>query len=168
MNLLIESTLKTLQKSKSLLSFLSNEQLSDASISPYYSSIGSHLRHILDFYECIFSEVNSTIDLTERRRNPLVECDCNCANDYLNSVINRLTKLDNLDREVNVIDDLGLGKLTTKYTISAILVQANSHTIHHYAIINYILDGLNITVNDSDFGYNPTTPKKELNSISLS
>ncbi len=160
MNLLIESTLKTLQKSKSLLSFLSNEQLSDASVSPYYSSIGSHLRHILDFYECIFSASNSIIDLTERRRNPLVECDCYCANDYLDKIINSLKSFNDLEKEVKVIDDLGLGKLTTKYTMSAILVQANSHTIHHYAIINYILDGLNINVNDSDFGYNPTTPKK--------
>ena len=148
MNLLIESTLKTLQKSKSLLSFLSNEQLSDASVPPYYSSIGSHLRHILDFYECVFSASDNIVDLTERRRNPLVECDCNCANDYLDKIINNLKSFNDLEREVEVIDDLGLGKLTTKYTMSAILVQANSHTIHHYAFISYIVDGWNKIVND--------------------
>ena len=46
------------------------------------------------------------------------------------------------------------------YTFSALLAQANSHTIHHYAIINYILNSLNIEMTDEDFGYNPTTPKK--------
>ena len=51
MNLIIASTLKTLQKTNSLLFNLTDEQLSDASVSPYYSSIGSHLRHILDFYD---------------------------------------------------------------------------------------------------------------------
>lgn len=161
MNLIIESSLQTLQKSKNLLSFLSNEQLSDTSVSPYYSSIGSHLRHIFDFYACIFS-YNSVIDLTERRRNTLVECDCNCAEDYLKTIVDKLVVLDDLDREVMVIDDLGIGKVKTKYTMSAILVQANSHTIHHYAIINYILYGLGIFVEDSDFGYNATTPKKTL------
>ena len=51
---------------------------------------------------------------------------------------------------------------TYVYKMSEILVQANSHTIHHYAIINYILYGLGIFVEDSDFGYNATTPKKTL------
>ena len=46
-----------------------------------------------------------------------------------------------------------------KYTLGAVFAQANSHTIHHYAIINYILEGLNISLDDIDFGYNPTTPK---------
>jgi hypothetical protein len=69
-----------------------------------------------------------------------------------------------LDRMVYVIDDLGLGKTKIKYSFSGLLAQANSHTIHHYAIINYILEGLNIKISDETFGYNPTTPKiKTLN-----
>jgi len=47
-----------------------------------------------------------------------------------------------------------------KYTFIALLAQANSHTIHHYAIINYILDRLHIEMKDDSFGYNPTTPKQ--------
>jgi hypothetical protein len=59
-----------------------------------------------------------------------------------------------------VTDDLGLGKVEMAYSSGALFSQANSHTIHHYAIINYILEGLNISIKDSDFGYNPTTPKQ--------
>ena len=58
MNIIIESTLKTLHKTKSLLNNLEDDTLCDSSVSPYYSSIGSHVRHILDFYECIFN-INS-------------------------------------------------------------------------------------------------------------
>ena len=55
MNIIVQSTIKTLQKSQTLLDNLSNTQLCDASIPPYHSSIGTHIRHILDFYDCIFN-----------------------------------------------------------------------------------------------------------------
>ena len=61
MNVIIQSTLKTLQKSQVLLDNLSNNQLCDVTVSPYYSSIGTHIRHILDFYQCILTNENQTI-----------------------------------------------------------------------------------------------------------
>jgi len=162
MNVIIRSTLKTLQKSQVLLDNLSNTQLCDASVSPYYSSIGSHIRHILDFYDCIFNvNTEDKVDLTARSRNKDVESDCECAQDYLNLIIGRLssTALD-INEPVFVVDDLGLGKTEIPYTYGSLLAQANSHTIHHYAIINYIFDSLGIVINDAEFGYNPTTPKQ--------
>jgi hypothetical protein len=161
MNLIIQSTLKTLRKSQILLDNLSNAQLSDASVSPYYSSIGCHIRHILDFYDCVFNTKDGKVDLTARSRNKDVECDCGCAQDYLNQIIGRLSSasFDIIDI-VLVTDDLGLGKTEIPYTYGALLAQANSHTIHHYAIINYIFDSLGIVINDTEFGYNPTTPKQ--------
>ena len=161
MNIIIQSTLKTLQKSQSLLNNLTDEQLCNASVPPYHSSIGSHIRHILDFYECVF-EVNSQnqIDLTARSRNTDVEEQCDCAKDYLNLIISKLNTLDfDMEKTVSVIDDLGLGTIKIPYTYGSLLAQANSHTIHHYAIINYIFDNLGIIINDDEFGYNPTTPK---------
>jgi hypothetical protein len=161
MNIIIQSTLKTLQKAENLLSNLSDDALCNTEVAPYHSSIGSHLRHILDFYDCVLNCNNCTIDLTVRNRNADVENSCLIAQNYLATLTNKLKQLNDFDREMLVIDDLGLGKVEIKYSISAILAQANSHTIHHYAIINYILDGLNIAVTDEDFGYNPTTPKQE-------
>lgn len=162
MNIIIQSTLKTLQKSESLLNCLSDSQLCDSSVAPYNSSIGSHLRHILDFYDCIFNyEADFKIDLTARSRNRQVESECCFAKDYLDNIIKKLEASDlKKDAIVTVIDDLGLGRTEITYTFSALLAQANSHTIHHYAIINYILEGLGLCFEDSDFGYNPTTPKQ--------
>lgn len=161
MNIIIQSTLKTLQKSHYILANLSNEQLSNTSVSPYHSSIGSHMRHILDFYNCILNrDLNNRIDLTARSRNKEVENCCNLALEYLNNII---AKLKNFNEDLNnmliVSDDLGLGKIEMTYTLAAAFSQANSHTIHHYAIINYILDGLHINIGDPELGYNPTTPK---------
>ena len=162
MNVIIQSTLKTLQKSQVLLDNLSNAQLCDASVSPYYSSIGTHIRHILDFYDCIFNvNTEDKVDLTARSRNKDVESDCGCAQDYLNLIIGRLsTTTIDINEAVIVVDDLGLGKTEIPYTYGSLLAQANSHTIHHYAIINYIFDRLGIVVNDAEIGYNPTTPKQ--------
>lgn len=161
MNIIIQSTLKTLQKSKTLLDNLQDDTLCNASLAPYYSSVGTHIRHILDFYDCIFNlNSDNVIDLTARSRSKDVESKCDCALDYLNSIIEKLnTSNFNMDDTVYVVDDLGLGKTKMKYTLGAVFAQANSHTIHHYAIINYILEGLNISLDDTDFGYNPSTPK---------
>lgn len=162
MDVIIESTIQTLKKAEVLLNSLGNSQLCDATVPPYYSSIGSHIRHILDFYDCVLrGDGENTIDLTARSRNKTVEADCDCALSYLNSILQQLKNatFDN-GKSILVLDDLGMGKTQIAYTFGALLAQANSHTIHHYAIINYILDRLGVTVNDSDFGYNPTTPKQ--------
>ncbi|WP_242087369.1 DinB family protein [Aestuariivivens sediminis] len=161
MNGILESTLKTLQKSEHLLSNLDDASLSNVSVSPYYSSIGSHLRHILDFYDCILNpDEHNKIDLTARKRNKDVETCCEQASNYLNHIMAALKQRGtDLERQVIVIDDLGMGTIEMPYTYAALFAQANSHTIHHYAIINYILDRLGIIFNDSVFGYNPTTPR---------
>ena len=161
MDIIIKSTLKTLQKSNYLLEKLSDEALCNASVSPYYSSIGTHIRHILDFYDCIFNiSSENIVDLTARSRNRNVESQCCNALSYLSLIEEKLqSSTFEMNKVVTVIDDLGLGKIEMQYTMASLFSQANSHTIHHYAIINYILEGLNITFKDSDFGYNPTTPK---------
>jgi hypothetical protein len=165
MNIIIQSNLKTLQKTSALLSNLIDKELSNASVAPYYSSIGSHIRHILDFYDCVLNiDSDNRIDLSARKRNKDVETNCEVALQYLNVIINKLNSIDyDVEEKVNVIDDLGLGKIEINYSLGAVLAQANSHAIHHYAIISYILDSLGIMLQDDDFGYNPTTPRPEIN-----
>lgn len=160
MNVIIVSTLKTLQKLESLLSLLDNKQLCNNSVAPYYSSIGSHIRHILDFYDCILNIENNSVNLTNRKRDETVENFTDSAINYLESIKERIKSFPfDLEKEIIVIDDLGMGKIEIKYTFASLLAQANSHTIHHYAIINYILNGLNLEFKDEQFGLNPTTPK---------
>lgn len=162
MQLIIEASIKTLEKSGVLLGKLTDKQLSDHSISPYYSCIGSHIRHILDFYDCILDGLDlQEVDLTDRKRDIKMHEDCNYAMLNTKRVILSLEKLkfNCKDTNILVIDDLGLGKAKIEYTLGALFAQANSHAIHHYAIINYILDRLGIAINDETFGYNPTTPR---------
>ena len=161
-NSILKASHITLSKSNILLAKLSNDELCNNSIPPYYSSIGTHIRHILDFYQCIFTGLeNGHVDLTNRNRDLSVETDCDCAKDYLDSILETIEKSrSDMSNSILVLDDLGQGKVKIQYTIGSLFAQANSHTIHHYAIINYILERLGIKMEDDDFGLNPTSPKK--------
>lgn len=166
MNIIIESSINTLNKSKKLLESLSNDDLSNYSVSPYYSCIGSHIRHILNFYDCIFDGIASNnVNLINRNRDERIHSDCDYAVLNVNRIVAKLESINNvnLDTTYSVTDDLGLGEVSINYSLGAIFAQANSHAIHHYAIIHYILDRLGITIEDDTFGYNPTTPKPETN-----
>lgn len=160
MKIIIDSSITSLEKAISLLSNLPNDKYTDCSISPYYSSVGSHIRHILDFYSCIIlGSKNSEIDLTARKRDIRIENDTQFAIKSTKAIILELNNFDDLNKRLLVNDNLGLGEIKIEYSIANILAQANSHTIHHYAIINYILDRLGVMFEDEDFGLNPTTPK---------
>ena len=160
MHKIIEASIKSLEKSIKLLSLLTDDNLSNSTVSPYYSSIGSHLRHILDFYNCILSGYQKDyVDLTDRKRDQRIESNCEYALICTNKIILELKGSLDLNQKVIVNDDLGLGDIQIEYNLASLLAQANSHTIHHYAIINYILDRLGVNFEDEDFGFNPTTPK---------
>jgi len=152
---------KNLQKGIELVQDLTQEQYCDQSLPPYYSSIGKHMRHILDVFMCILENVESnSIDLTKRTRSPKVEVSKDEVILYVTKVIDKINNLNenDLKRDVYVTDDLGLGKQIYKTTLEGILAQAQSHTIHHYATIGYLLASQNIDWKDETFGYNPTTP----------
>lgn len=166
MHIIIQSSVKTLEKSITLLSLLTDKTLGDHSVSPYHSSVGSHIRHITDFYDCIINGLSTkSVDLTARKRDERMHCDCDYAKEQVDTLIASLKRMDeNIMHEIiDVTDDLGLGKVEIPYTLGALLAQANSHAIHHYAIINYMLDRLGVSLDDVTFGYNPTTPIPEVN-----
>lgn len=166
MNKIVDASIITISKSKSILNGLTNDQLTNTNIPPYHSCIGTHIRHILDFYQCIFKGVESKqVDLTDRERDLRIEQDCDCALQNIEAVINGLRTFEEFDPKLKlkVVDDLGQGAIEIEYTLGALLAQANSHTIHHYAIISYILDRMHIVIQDETFGYNPTTPIPKIN-----
>ncbi|AOW21937.1 DinB family protein [Urechidicola croceus] len=155
---------KNLKRGIKLLNSISDEQYSNTSIAPYYSSIGRHMRHILDIFDCIFIGLPiGQVDLSARTRNELIELKTKEGIQYFNRVIDQLEvyKTLNLEQIINVTDDLGMGKIEQNYTLGGLLIQAHSHAIHHFASLGYIISQLGIEIPDEDFGFNPTTPKNQ-------
>lgn len=159
---MIDAITQNLQKGIQLLENISDEEYSNTSIAPYHSSIGSHIRHILDIFSCLLKGLeNNHIDFSYRERNLNAEQETSVGIDYFNKIIHQLNKIENynFNDTIKVTDDLGAGKVSANYSISATLMQAQSHTIHHYATIGYLIYQLGIELPDNSFGYNPTTPK---------
>ena len=161
---MINAIEKNLLRGVKLLNSITDKQYSDKSVAPYNSSIGRHMRHILDIFDCIFDGLPAKqIDLAARKRNTLVEDYTLHGLLYYETILVKLKNLglSDFDEIVEVKDDLGLGEVVANYTVSSALIQAHSHAIHHFAIIGYIISQLGIELPDEDFGYNPTTPKIE-------
>ncbi|REE82208.1 DinB family protein [Lutibacter oceani] len=153
---------KNLQRGIQLLQYISDEDYSNTSIAPYYSSIGSHMRHILDVFDCIFEGLPvNEINLINRKRNLQSENYTKYGLEYFNETLLKLNSLKNQDfnKIIKVSDDLGLGIITANYTLAGVLIQAHSHAIHHFASVGYVISQLGIELPDDDFGFNPTTPK---------
>ncbi len=145
-----------------LLSTIDDTQYTDTSVKPYHASIGSHMRHILDIFACIFEGLeDGHIDFTARKRNPLAERSAGVGIAYFEQILEKLETLKgaDFDQIINVSDDLGLGMVTAKYTLAAALIQAHSHAMHHFASLGYIVTELGIDLPHEDFGFNPTTPR---------
>lgn len=160
---MIEAIEKNLKRGINLLNTISDDQYSDVSVAPYYSSIGCHMRHVLDVFSCVFDGIEtSSIYLNKRNRNELLELETKLGIEYFNDIIHQLKNIDTskLEKVMVVTDDLGTEVKSVNYTLAAILMQANSHAIHHFASIGYIIYQLGIELPDADFGFNPSTPKK--------
>ena len=161
---MIAAIKNNLQRGVQLLNAINESQYIEKSVAPYYSSIGIHMRHILDVFDCIFTGLESRkVDLAARKRNELVESKIDMGLDYFDEIFAKLENVrnENLDVLIEVKDDLGLGVITVNYTLASALIQAHSHAIHHFASIGYIISQLGIELPDDDFGYNPTTPRNK-------
>ena len=160
---MIEAIEQNLQRGIQLLRNISDEQYSNKTVAPYNSSIGNHMRHVLDVFSCIFKGLeNGLVDFSVRERNECAEKETSVGIAYFETIIFQLKKIkeESYNTTIKVSDDVGLGMHTANYTIAATLMQAQSHTTHHYASIGYIIYQLGIELPNADFGYNPSTPKK--------
>ena len=137
---MIPAIVQNLNRGTNLLNSINDDQYANNSTAPYYSSIGIHMRHILDVFNCIFEGIeNGQIDLTARQRNELAETKVAVGLDYFDRIIALLNEVreEDLDRLVEVKDDLGLGMITANYTIAAALIQAHSHAIQYNDTRNF-------------------------------
>ncbi len=163
---MIDTIIKNLTRGIQLLNCISDDEYNNTSIAPYYSSIGLHIRHILDVFDCVLVGIDSNnINLTNRKRNELAENFIKYGISYFEDIIQRLQLIETEDfnKIVAVTDDLGSGIISVNYTLGAILMQAHGHAIHHYASVGYVISQLGIELPEEDFGFNPTTPKMNFN-----
>ena len=121
--------------------------------------VGSHLRHVLEFYECFLDGLESgRVDYDSRKRNEAIERTRHSALVSIRSIIGRLQATSRPSTEAilavrleNAEADVWLGS-----SIGRELQALSSHTIHHFALIAVTLRLHGVSV-DPDFGMSPST-----------
>ncbi len=123
------------------------------------SSLGGHVRHITEFYQCLFNGITSgVVDYDARKRNPLLETDNRFATQTLEGIISYIQE---------VQEDQALQLKATYYAEKALLVPTTlyreliynlEHCIHHLATIRI---GVSTLTNPysipQNFGVAPST-----------
>lgn len=158
--------LATVQQGIDFLTHLSSTQYT-AVTEITASSIGGHVRHILDHFQSIqrSTRVGSTwfrfVDYEIRERGGALETDIAMAIQTMHQVHNWISLLDDqeLTVAVTVNADVGIGDIKLMQVPSTLgreLMFCCSHAIHHYAVLKSIYQALGGQVSPN-FGLAPST-----------
>ena len=126
------------------------------------SSVGQHTRHIIEFYNCLLEEFQSSkkrvINYALRKRDHLIESQPDHA---INCVDVICEKLNDIDINASCLLDCsehGQEGLLIESTIARELIYNIEHTIHHLAIVKIGLKALIPAIElPEHFGVAPST-----------
>ena len=159
--MIIENNLNLLKDNIKLISEIDDQAYVCKQTSCFDSSIGKHIRHIIDLYECFFVNTHK-IDYDLRDRDPVLEKNRSESINRFYKLINKLSLIHNqkLDAEVIVkSNDCSFGHdpgTWSKSTVRRELQYLLSHTMHHNSFIAVILK-LQVIETKLDFGIAPST-----------
>lgn len=161
----MEIVKSTIENVESCVDFLEN--ISDntyTTVSFGNSSIGSHIRHIIEYYESFFRDVTFLeINYDKRPRNKQIETNRLLAIKALKAIISNAGSLssDNIKQNIFILESTN--HQNPKKVISTPereLLFLFSHTTHHLAIIKLIAQNSNVNLMQN-FGKAPSTIKWE-------
>ena len=156
---LISTNVAWLKQALSLVQQLDDVRFSSSPPGLAPHRVGSHLRHVLEFYQCFLDGLaTSRIDYDARKRDESIERRRQSATTSIRSIISLLEEVSSFeeDWELSVrMEDAD----ADVYLISSVgreLQALSSHTIHHFALIAITLRVHGLEV-DPDFGMSPST-----------
>jgi uncharacterized damage-inducible protein DinB len=154
----IRDNVAALRQGIELLAGLSAESYARRTPACFNSSAGGHLRHVVEHYLSFLQGTETgEIDYEARARDPLIESDPRYAAAQLESIVERLERLE-ADREVRVREECAPAE-TVAWGGSSMVRELEfllSHTVHHYALIGVICQLGGHTL-PKDFGMAPST-----------
>lgn len=135
------------------------EVLSDA-------SIGQHVRHVLEFYICLFEQMESgTINYDKRKRNLTLESEVQYALETIEHIRHRIDT-SRSDKPLQLTGDYGTdtpGPYLVNTNFQRELAYNLEHSIHHQALIKIGLRQLGLTTQNKDFGVAASTIRNQNN-----
>lgn len=123
------------------------------------STVGEHIRHILEFYTCLVSGTQKgNICYDDRKRDRLIETDISYA---MNTIAYLILFLGNIKCDQSLSTEVNYStapeeKSAVQSSLYRELAYVLDHAVHHLAIIKIGLHGDDIQM-DSNFGLAPST-----------
>jgi uncharacterized damage-inducible protein DinB len=164
---LIASNIALLGQAREVVASLTVSQYAQAP-QGFHSSIGQHIRHILDHYRSFLNAQDDVVDYEKRERNTPVETDPAQALQHIAQVSQQLhqIKARPLHLQIEACHAAATVTLAASSTERELMFVL-SHTVHHFAIVGIYLRVLGVKA-PADFGVAPSTISYRQQSPSVS
>ena len=159
---MIEQIITNLEEIKALLRQLTKEQYNKKLTILSGAFIGQHVRHILEFYHCLFyADENNCVDYDERKRDLQLETDKEFAANIINDIIIKLNKSTDdfpISFAANYATSEAEDTLLIKSSYYRELAYNMDHSIHHQALIKVAMKDMELDhLISNEFGFAPST-----------
>lgn len=142
------------------LNQLSGEQYTAPSLQLNKATIGQHVRHIIELFQCLENGYESgVVNYEKRKRDTKIENDKDFAGSLLHDIFNNLERPDReLILEANY-DEHSTEQLQVKTNYMRELIYNLEHVFHHMALIRVAVNELSSIQVDDSFGVATSTIK---------
>jgi hypothetical protein len=156
--MLKQEAIKQLLSVQSILSQIKHNDYTATLTTLKGASIGKHIRHIVEFYECLlFNNFENIINYDTRKRNLLLEENVKYTEGFITEIIDTLIKIENNAR-VLLVAKYQDQNISMESSIYREITYNIEHTVHHLAIISIAIpihfNYINLSPN---FGYADST-----------
>jgi len=156
MTLLSTIAIQQLESIRAILEQLSSDEFMQPLPLLEGTSIGKHIRHTLEFHQCLFEE-SAVISYDNRSRNVALETNLEDAIECLDWLITHL-KFIPADRALNMTVQYGEFVESITSSMKRELTFLIEHTVHHMAILRIALNACFPAVQfEQTFGYADST-----------
>ena len=134
---LIRSSTYSLHQLDDVLKQTNNTQYATGLSILFGSSVGMHVRHIIEFYQCMLNGISiQTINYDARERNLRIENDIEYAKEIIHDCIQQIENLkENTELVMLTSQDLSDDSFRIPTNVFRELTYLIEHSIHHIAII---------------------------------
>lgn len=156
-----KSHLEQLQSLQKLIEETPREQYTAGIETLPHSTMGGHVRHILEFFDCFLEGLsNDEIDYTKRKRDLSIEEFPEKAGSKCEAIIAALKNISEqqMHRQIYIWSEMQEQSSKLSSSISRELEYLFHHMVHHLALIGVYLRSQGVSLN-SEFGVAPSTVK---------
>lgn len=139
---------------------LSPEQYTQPSKSLFNATIGQHVRHIVELFQCLENGYETgSVNYEQRKRDKQIETNKQLAIQLLHDISNRLIRADKAIRLEMSYDDLSNDTIVVNSNYYREVVYNLEHTVHHMALIRVGVTEVSEIILPESFGVASSTIK---------